>query len=758
MPQYQQVPSQTTVADADLLLFWNAALAVNRNIRFDDFFEQMVTKVNDGLSYQQAYDTYLAAIAATEGAEGFAEDAEESAADAEASAEAAAEIAGINLNQQVGTVLAGPISGSPSTPTFRALEISDTPLLALRAGRQAQYGLGSILAKMKRGDAVNIACYGDSTTQGSHTTGWSPNPTYPNGDAVGLTDQATRAPFAWPTVMEPMIRDYYKNNNIRTWNAGYGGKAVDDGWALRNYQQAVINNPAYGNGTPPHLTFLQFGLNDVQRTESTSYLYVAEYRKLIERIINDGTLPVLLASDAIWERDPASVGSERRVNTTVSREYTVTLSSLAEEYKIPYFEIDKLQKDWIHFNGNGYNWGSVQPDSVHFGDIGHNYKAQFLTRMLVRDILIHDTNKSILTWTDSRMDYPLSATASATNSALRFSPYPFFLAESFSSNQIVAEFWVWVEGKVSPPNLIYRNGIHSMQRGYSEEEASKININGVDVTDPTAGPNPQITGLDRPWVVGKLNNGLNKIQLIAPEITSNNWNAGWFEVNSIGPSYRDYNSTWKRGPNKSMSVNLIRDCGPFKIQAVAPGVGRNDVVFVQPEAIDLSNTISLSKTGDSVDIFWMGKISKYGGIMIFSGRSGSSAFSGNASGAYLQRRGGSLLPDSIALGIHGSGSSPGWVTISTGDTAKIWLDDGSDKLLIRVSRLGTSVASIKVFDGWSDSEAILLDFTQTATSTATDDCIGLSGVMAGLMANSDSENVPIATAETNELFAKFTSA
>lgn len=165
MPQYQQVPSQTTVADADLLLFWNSALAVNRNIRFDDFFDQMVAKVNDGLSYQQAYDTYLAAIAATEGAEEsaleaaqsatnaaqsastaatagatagaaaaepFAIRAEDAAVIAEAAAETAQEIAGITSPQDALSILSGPITGSPATPTMKpaAIVLASRPYLS----------------------------------------------------------------------------------------------------------------------------------------------------------------------------------------------------------------------------------------------------------------------------------------------------------------------------------------------------------------------------------------------------------------------------------------------------------------------------------------------------------------------------------------------------------------------------------------------------------------------------------------------------
>ena len=117
------------------------------------------------------------------------------------------------------------------------------------------------IAKMASGDAVSIVCYGDSTTDGNGTSGWTQNPINPNGTATGNNNHNLTAPNSWPVVLQGILRDMYENNNISVHNAGYSGQRMDNGWAVNNYDVAVANNKFYGTGD---ITIIDFGLNDIQ--------------------------------------------------------------------------------------------------------------------------------------------------------------------------------------------------------------------------------------------------------------------------------------------------------------------------------------------------------------------------------------------------------------------------------------------------------------------------------------------------------------
>lgn len=237
--------------------------------------------------------------------------------------------------------------------------------------------LHDIVAKMREGKPVKIACYGDSTTDGSKTSGWTANPTS-GGVPVGNSDHECTAPNAWPAKLKLILRDMFGNNAIDVWNAGYKSRRLDNGWALENYDKAVTNNPFYG---VPDLCFIGFGLNDAKAADVYEP-HLKQTLALCLKLIKDGTLPVLLTCDAIQRNNPDGRNSEKATQIVDSAKRAV-----AYKLGIPIFEVGAALRQWASCNSSGYTWHQLQPDGLHFGDLGHAFKAGFIASQLYPDLI-----------------------------------------------------------------------------------------------------------------------------------------------------------------------------------------------------------------------------------------------------------------------------------------------------------------------------------------------------------------------------------
>ncbi len=268
-----------------------------------------------------------------------------------------------------------------SESVLAALADSDaggTALLARSAILNRVPTLGMVVANMRSGKTVKIACYGDSTTDGNTTTGHTLNPTS-GGVPVGTTDHESRAPSAWPAKMKAILRKMYSNNNIQVWNAGYSGQRLSTGWALKNYDKAVTGNPAYG---VPDVCFIGFGLNDITLTDA----YIDHYTQTLAlclKLIGAGTLPILLTCSPTQRNDPAIRDSEE-----ATQEIDSAKRAVARQLSIPLFEVGASMRQWASCNNGGYTWANAQPDDLHFGDAGHAFQAGFIAAQTYPDLIV----------------------------------------------------------------------------------------------------------------------------------------------------------------------------------------------------------------------------------------------------------------------------------------------------------------------------------------------------------------------------------
>ena len=475
----------------------------------------------------------------------------------------------------------------------------------------------TITAKMAAGDAVRIICFGDSTTDGNGTTGWTANPTS-GGEAVGNSDHAATAPNAWPAFLQYLLRDMFKNNNIRCFNAGYSGQRMDNGWAYRNYNRAVIENPSYGAGD---LVFIGFGLNDIIDAGSQLEAHIAQTRRVILKAMSFGAVPVLLTCDAFW-RNSASTRDAIEAQRTLNQ----AKIGLAKELGIECFDVNMAMQRWFSTNNEGYEWGVIQPDALHVTDRGHRFKAGFIASMLFRDILRVEEGsrvRAIAGDTRFRTAIGQDRVFNTVLTGQRGGMNTYFPAGSFIAGEEVASAWIWNEAEDAV--LIYRSLDHD---GIGDCALAPV----IDITtmltnntyqtgktpNSGGGTNAQMRLSDRPNIINFIPFGLSRVRVFAPSVNTTSWWHGYIEVNT---QCRGVTRTMFRRNGLPWSINGLKETGELYYKPTSTGTA----VQLGCEAKDLSNVISYGKPGFLVSLLLEARIDYGMGLTILSGKGWQSA-------------------------------------------------------------------------------------------------------------------------------------
>lgn len=570
--------------------------------------------------------------------------------------------------------------------------------------------IGFLAAKMQAGDSISIACFGDSTTDGNTTSGWTPNPIDGGGDAIGLTDHNLTAPNAWPAKLEILLRDMYNNNNINTFNAGYSGQRMDSGWAVDNYDTAVINNPFYG---VPDVTFIAFGLNDIQDGGSQIDDHVAQTKILIQQIIDDGTVPVLVTSDASYRN--GDFGAVRDHKEAV-RELDSAKKSIALEFGIPLVDMDQALKDWIQNNDDGIKWNIEQPDGLHFGDKGHAFKAGFVTRLFFNDLAVHISGDSSFNTFDSAVAWVGDYTKvfDFTNNSQGGNPL-FSGAEPENlpaTGTDLMTMWLWNEAPDG--NLIYL-GLDN-ENELDATIAPKITL--VDTVSETTiikniisfgDQNSTKRRSDEHYVFGKVPYGLSKVT--------------YSKGNGLGSFYGGFKIL---EGNSEESSNALINTGEFSRSFLA-----STGVHVVPLNRHMMNNVAGIFEGETLSINVKFKTPQEGGVIIINGQgfdSTQSALDNNMQNAYILFR-----HSTDALFIY----NVQWDQAGTVDfgaslassAAQPWTDDEFEGR-IEVTR-ESGQQRIKVFNTPHGTTTIIDQLIPLATS------VRWGGIAGGLFYNSD---------------------
>lgn len=357
------------------------------------------------------------------------------------------------------------------------------------------------ISQMAAGQTVRIACYGDSTTDGNTTTGWIRN--------VAGSNHNDNAQKAWPFQLQNILREMYKNKNIFVFNAGFSGKRLDNGWATNNYEKLIVNNQFYGRCD---IIFIGFGINDAGSNNGNLLNdTLIQTNLLIDKIKKSGALPILLTCNVVRSKSTGH-GDNRllkieRLNNL--KRY------IAKMRNIPLFDLDSAMKSWMQKNMDKYNYSDLQPDKMHWGDLGHQYQASWLANILFNNIVKIDSNNTYesIYFLDPRSNSPIGSDFISTTTNAKFGVNPYVLSSKFDCrNQILMDIWVWCEH--SDASIIYRILL-------SDANDSIIKITDIltgNITKTTSGflssgYNVYST-VDAPNYIGQLKYGLNRIQLV----------------------------------------------------------------------------------------------------------------------------------------------------------------------------------------------------------------------------------------------------
>jgi lysophospholipase L1-like esterase len=597
------------------------------------------------------------------------------------------------------------------------------------AGYRGPMRMDQIVAMMAAGEEVNIACYGDSGTDGNETTGWTANPV--SGDTpVANSDHQATAPNAWPAKLETILRAMYGNTNINVFNAGYSGRQMNDGWARENYDAAITENPFYGNGGARtiHITLIDFGCNDIKDADFLD-AHVLETERVLWHAMSLGTLPIITTSVPIFRSDL----SDDRDLRTASRIMNVAKFAIAKKYArfgVECWDVDLAMRQWWERNLDGHRWVEDQNDGLHAQDEGHAFRAGFVAARLFRDTVpVIDATPLNLAPFDSRADYLGSTNFGFSNEqtgVTRWYANIRFEGGEYTPSQQLMEAWVWNEQPDC--TLIYR---HISNDGCGDRDNSpsitvtdyvtgdelfddKVDNSGANYTEAR-------NYYDRPSPVCRLAYGLNRVVLRAPPNNSATIFYGWFQM---APNWKPGwdSSFFKRRAN----LNALAHTGELFHRAVT-----GEEYVLSEESPDGANVLAFGRDGKACEAFLELQLDVGTGFAFLCGRG---FFMDETRGQYstaglLFYR---LDDNSVRLyywGVRDDGS-PRYSSGSPIDSYDSWATGGGlRKLKIKLSRNGDD-QRVQIFSDWTETTEIF-DLSRGSA----DDMFPYAGYIGDLWSN-----------------------
>jgi lysophospholipase L1-like esterase len=585
-------------------------------------------------------------------------------------------------------------------------------------------------SRMNSGATVKIVCYGDSTTAGYNTTGYSANPTTPvigfdwTDAPVGLTDQNARAPNAWPIKLQGILRAYHSNNNITVYNAGYSGQRLDNGWANYYYDTCVTNNPEIG---VPDVVLIGFGLNDTTDAGSSVSAHISETIALCEKIIAQGATPILVTCDANYRSYAGwSPSTSGRDNQEVAEQIDAAKKHISKTYGISIIDQSQMQRDWMSKNSDYSNQYQLQNDGLHWGDSGNSMKSGYFARAFIQDIVVcNGAGIERVSWMDSRAKYQKSYTSSWVPSTgdegFKYSRFPkiwYLQTSDYSARDVIFDMWLWCEGEQS--SLIYRNFSNSnIGSSIAKADLPYFSVCSNDAVESpyftaemplTGEDSAYISATDRACFLCKLRYGLNRVRLYAPNDNTLQFWGGWFEINPFWKSKAD-NDSWinNYGAPNYVQVDALKNIGAVNIKWEADPVN-NRVAFMFPEMEDGSNTADIGLVGDKVDILVDGYFDSDTGFLFFGGKSLNR--NSDATDDYSEDNCLLLYTTSTSFNLlhlrYPYQITEPYPTIATGNA--VYDSSGARKFLIRIQRTDVTTQTVTIYDGWDNTNTIVLSY------------------------------------------------
>ena len=246
--------------------------------------------------------------------------------------------------------------------------------------------------------AGNIIVFGDSTVDGSSTTGHTDN-------VIGTDRTASSEPNVYTSIMEGMVRIFNGNSSFRVYNGGFGGKTLN--YIADNYTAIMA---AFSNVKSALLVI------DANSASQTRADYETRTRSGLERMIallqNDG-IAVAVASPQPMFYYPADDGTLPAVNSAGEFAIAVNIGKdICEKYGIPFINLGGITNRVME---SPYLKASdFYGDRIHFGDGGHKFEAYELYGELIHPIIYFDGKKTYIPLESNKCELSASSGISAS--------------------------------------------------------------------------------------------------------------------------------------------------------------------------------------------------------------------------------------------------------------------------------------------------------------------------------------------------------
>lgn len=529
-----------------------------------------------------------------------------------------------------------------------------------------------LMARMKGSEAVTIAAFGDSTTDGNGTSGWTANPTDGSGNAIGSA--AHTPPNAWPAVMQQTLRDMYKYSGAFVWNAGYGGKQIVTGWARNNFATAVINNPAYG---VPDAVITKFGLNDITNQIFTPALAATEFRYLFSLYDYYGTFPIIATPDPAAQED--------RQDGVVS-EFISALRAAADLYGIDVIENNQALLDVYSSPGANHRWAYHQPDDLHGGDAWHSVAGGYAAASMFENTLWlgPEETTNVSSWSKQANTYDLSYSL-FDNANNAFGASLNVNAGSFTPGQRLLDIYVWCKY----PNVrawwcsVDGDGYYSRPLVNAPELTIYRYLSRTTTTikSPTAGQSFGVSPRrysECPQLLGSIHPGLNRVGYIAPTDTN------------AEAVYLGYYTFRKRNRSQSYAQFI-------------PATGSGMVVY-DPDEYKSESIIGGYGIGRTLSMTFDTSLTAGGGAILLSER----VFGATDSAVTNDRRGLMLFRGGVNISLYQVAFNSTTVTLVGADLASVpytFTPNSRFRLLCTMSAAGQQ--QINLFDGWETTTPLM---------------------------------------------------
>ncbi len=396
-------------------------------------------------------------------------------------------------------------------------------------------------AKMRKGDTVKLAFYGDSTVRGIGTTGASNPPTTGTAPDIApvlpIGDLNTYSPDGLPQKFETFARTFYGNDNIICANGAYGGSGLVNNFPVQYLDDIFLNNPDTDFSGVEYM-FLNWAYNDAAFDSGSLETYSTNLTNLVKKLRGFGIEPVLMTPDPASNTGGASL-------LEVKGQLKNALYDVAKKLDI---DVVPIGDDVIEFYNKSTmaSWSNDQSDGVHLNSRGHRVK--------VMSMLKHIGKTEIFTANDERLNISLiddrcrglsktiGEDSVTSQSKLQFGFRHRIATGNFVANDELSDIWVWCD---SPQSVLYHMfGTNNYLETTLNTEMPKLTINNVAVNFEASTEKVKRTAdlgrapfgdrvEEQPSVITKLRYGLNRIQFNAPDplkISDGYYNTGYLSV------------------------------------------------------------------------------------------------------------------------------------------------------------------------------------------------------------------------------------